>query len=107
MPEEPQEPEVLHQFGELIRVVVDERTDTDALGRVSVHLMIKGNWRSIAVNGRPERGNLDNWSRNAIDKYVKRWRHSVDKRATELQAELEELVQIEEIFQREVGVPNP
>jgi hypothetical protein len=107
MPKEPREPEVLHQFGELIRIVVDERTDTGAPGRVSVHLMTKGNWRSIAANGRPDRGNLDNWSRSAIDKYVKRWRYSVDKRATELQAELEELVQVEEIVQQEVGVPNP
>lgn len=98
--------EILHEWGDHFRIVIDEKTATGEPEKIRIQMRSKEEWRTIARNNSATRGpSVVGWTRKAIDKYVKRWRASVDKRATELQTELEELAKTEEVVQQLVGAP--
>ena len=99
------EPEVLQQWGERFRLVIEQRNDSGKPEVVRMQMYTEKRWLPIASNQHADRGSLIYWSRNVIDRHVKKWRNSVESKTRKLQAELDELVQVEMIAQQEVGTP--
>jgi len=101
--------DVPYEWGNRFRLVVEKRDD-DGEPKVVRLQMRNGDtdkWRSIATNYDVTQINVVTWARNNINKYVKRWRQKVDRKAVELQTELEKLVVAEVVLQQHVGDTSP